>query len=66
MPRTRTHNVTAAQWSPNGGALGQADLTEPGAYVFGENVFSDAVQRAAPAEGGLQAAAGDARRRRRR
>ena len=38
-------NVHAAQWSPNGGALGQADLTQPGANVFGENVFSTAVQR---------------------
>ena len=46
MPsRTRTPNVAAAQWSPNGGALGQADLTQPGANVFGENVFSVAVQR---------------------
>ena len=41
----RTANVEAAQWSPNGGALGQADLTQPGANVFGENVFSVAVQR---------------------
>jgi glutamine synthetase len=45
MPRLRSHNVQAAQWSPNGGALGQADLTQPGANVFGENVFSGAVQR---------------------
>jgi glutamine synthetase len=46
MPqRTRTPNVHAAQWSPNGGSLGQADLTQPGANVFGENVFSTAVQR---------------------
>jgi glutamine synthetase len=46
MPaRTRTPNVHAAQWSPNGGAIGQADLTQPGANVFGENVFSTAVQR---------------------
>src|SRR4051794_18364810 len=46
MPtRTRTPNVSAAQWSPNGGALGQADLTQPGANTFGENVFSIAVQR---------------------
>ena len=46
MPsRTRTSNVHAAQWSPNGGALGQADLTQPGANVFGEAVFSTAVQR---------------------
>src|SRR5215218_7436965 len=44
-PRTRTPNVHAAQWSPNGGALGQADLTQPGANVFGEAVFSTAVQR---------------------
>jgi glutamine synthetase len=46
MPtRSRTPNVAAAQWSPNGGALGQADLTQPSANVFGENVFSVAVQR---------------------
>src|SRR6201995_4509595 len=46
MPtRTRTPNVAAAQWSPNGGALGQADLTQPSASIFGENVFSVAVQR---------------------
>src|SRR5690242_21780866 len=46
MPtRTRTPNVAAAQWSPNGGALGQADLTQPSANVFGENVFSVVVQR---------------------
>jgi glutamine synthetase len=45
MPRTRMTNVSAAQWSPNGGALGQADLTQAGAYAFGENVFSPAVQR---------------------
>ena len=46
MPaRNRTANVTAAQWSPNGGSIGQSDLTQPGANVFGENVFSPAVQR---------------------
>jgi len=46
MPtRTRTPNVAAAQWSPNGGAMGQADLTQPNANVFGENVFSINVQR---------------------
>ncbi|HWK25706.1 MAG TPA: glutamine synthetase III [Solirubrobacter sp.] len=46
MPtRTRTPNVAAAQWSPNGGALGQADLTQPNANLYGENVFSVAVQR---------------------
>jgi glutamine synthetase len=46
MPtRTRTPNVHSAQWTLNGAALGQADLTQPGAYSFGENVFSTAVQR---------------------
>jgi len=45
MPRTRTPNVTAAQWAANGNALGQADLTKAGAYDFGGNVFSTAVQR---------------------
>jgi glutamine synthetase len=45
MPRTRTTNVSATQWSPNGEALGQADLTQTGAYGFGDNVFSPAVQR---------------------
>ena len=46
MPtRTRTPNVAAAQWSPNGGAIGQADLTQPSANLYGENVFSVAVQR---------------------
>jgi glutamine synthetase len=46
MPsRTRTPNVAAAQWSPNGGAMGQADLTQPSANRFGDNVFSIAVQR---------------------
>jgi glutamine synthetase len=29
----------------NGGALGAPDLTQPGASVFGTNVFSEAVQR---------------------
>jgi glutamine synthetase len=38
-------NVSAAQWSPNGGALGQSDLTQVGAYAFGANVFSTAAQR---------------------
>jgi glutamine synthetase len=46
MPsRTRTSNVAAAQWSPNGGTMGQADLTQPSANIYGENVFSVAVQR---------------------
>jgi len=45
MPRTRQHNVTAAQWSANGAALGASDLTLPDNQVFGANVFSPAVQR---------------------
>jgi glutamine synthetase len=45
MPRTRQQNVTAAQWSANGGALGPLDLTLPNNQVFGANVFSPAVQR---------------------
>ncbi len=45
MPKVRQRNVTAAQWSPNGGMLGAVDLTEPFNYPFGENVFSPAVQR---------------------
>src|SRR5439155_10804449 len=44
-PRIRTANVESAKWSPNGGALGQSDLTQPGAGVFGANVFSPIVQR---------------------
>src|SRR5919112_5550217 len=43
--RTRQPNVNAAQWSANGSALGAPDLTQPGANVFGANVFSEAVQR---------------------
>ncbi|MFA9273172.1 MAG: glutamine synthetase III, partial [Baekduiaceae bacterium] len=46
MSRTRQQNVTAAQWSSNGGALGAADLTVPGSSSFGDNVFSVAVQQA--------------------
>ncbi len=45
MPRTRQHNVTAAQWSANGTALGAPDLTLPGNNTFAANVFSPAVQR---------------------
>ncbi|HTW42187.1 MAG TPA: glutamine synthetase III [Solirubrobacteraceae bacterium] len=45
MPRTRQHNVTAAQWSANGAALGASDLTLPDNQVFGANVFSPALQR---------------------
>ena len=45
MPRIRQQNVLAAQWAPNGHALGAADLTAPDNQVFGQNVFSPAVQR---------------------
>ena len=45
MPRIRQQNVLAAQWTPNGGALGAPDLTVPDNQVFGANVFSRAVQR---------------------
>ncbi len=45
MPRVRQQNVLAAQWTPNGGSLGTADLTVPDNQVFGLNVFSPAVQR---------------------
>jgi glutamine synthetase len=45
MPRIRQQNVLAAQWTPNGAALGAADLTIPDNQVFGLDVFSPAVQR---------------------
>jgi glutamine synthetase len=45
MPRTRQQNVTAAQWTVNGAALGSPDLTLQNNQVFGANVFSPAVQR---------------------
>ncbi len=43
---SRQQNVTAAQWSVNGGALGATDLTAPGANAFGANVFTIDEQRA--------------------
>ena len=45
MTKIRQQNVTAAQWSPNGGALGPVDLTQPHNNPFGANVFSVGVQR---------------------
>jgi glutamine synthetase len=45
MPRIRQQNVLAAQWAPNGDALGAADLTVSDNQVFGLNVFSPALQR---------------------
>jgi glutamine synthetase len=45
MPRTRQQNVLAAQWAPNGSALGAPDLTVADNQIFGANVFSPAIQR---------------------
>jgi glutamine synthetase len=45
MSRIRQQNVTAAQWTPNGAALGAVDLSQPGNNPFGANVFSPTVQR---------------------
>jgi glutamine synthetase len=45
MTRIRQQNVTAAQWSSNGEALGALDLTQPENDPFGANVFSTSVQR---------------------
>ena len=62
MPtRTRTPNVAAAQWSPNGGALGQADLTQPERQRLRRERLLDRRPAPAAAEGGLPAAPGDAR-----
>src|SRR5690349_9950277 len=45
LARTREKNVTAAQWSANGKALGASDLTAPDAHGWSDNVFSPAVQK---------------------
>jgi glutamine synthetase len=45
MTRIRQQNVTAAQWSSNGEALGALDLTQPENNPFGANVFDVAEQR---------------------
>jgi glutamine synthetase len=45
LARTREKNVTAAQWSANGKALGGGDLTAPGSHGYADDVFSPAVQR---------------------
>src|ERR1700753_2861340 len=44
MSRIRQQNVTAAQWSSNGEALGAIDLTLPENAAFGANVFDVTVQ----------------------
>jgi glutamine synthetase len=43
--RTRHTNVTAAQWSVNGAALGATDLTVPANQLYGTNVFTLDEQR---------------------
>jgi glutamine synthetase len=45
LARTREKNVTAAQWSANGKALGASDLTAPDALGWADNVFGPAVQK---------------------
>jgi glutamine synthetase len=45
MSRIRQQNVFAAQWTPDG-PMGTLDLTVADNQVFGENVFSSAIQRA--------------------
>ncbi len=44
MARLREHNVTAAQWSINGEALGSIDLSDEANNPFNANVFSATVQ----------------------
>jgi len=46
MAKIRQKNVTAAQWSSNGEALGTTDLSQPANNPFASKVFSLAVQRA--------------------
>ncbi|GAC1325532.1 MAG: glutamine synthetase III [Thermoleophilaceae bacterium] len=46
MSTTSQRNLSAAQWTANGHALGSPDLTASGNQVFGLNVFSPAAQRA--------------------
>jgi glutamine synthetase len=43
--RLRQQNVTAAQWSANGGSLGTVDLTASKNQIFGSNVFGTVEQR---------------------
>ncbi len=45
MTRIRQQNVYAAQWTPDGASLGAPDLTVADNQIFGENVFSPAIQR---------------------
>ncbi len=45
MPKPSELNLTAAQWSPNGGTLGRTDLSSDSNFTFGQKVFSPALQR---------------------
>ena len=64
MPRTRQHNVTAAQWSANGAALGSPDLTAPGQPGLRRERLLAGRPAPTPAQARLQGAAADARPRR--
>ncbi len=45
MPaKTRQHNVLAAQWTADGGAVEHGALTAPGSNLYGIDVFSTSVQ----------------------
>ena len=61
MPRTRQHNITAAQWSPNGGSLGTVDLTQPAELPVRRGRLLRDRAAAAPAQGGLPAPPAGAR-----
>ena len=41
----RQKNVSAAQWSVDGNAMGAVDLTNIDNQIYGANVFSPIVQR---------------------
>ena len=45
MPMRQQNVHAARRWSPNGNALGTADLTSSDNQFFGDNVFSSAIQR---------------------
>ena len=62
--KARKHNLTAGNWSANGGAIETADLRDGANYPFGANVFSVRRSAGAPLEGDLRAAAEHAGQRR--
>jgi len=43
--KARKHNLTAGNWSGNGGAIETGDLTDAANHPFGVNVFSQLVQK---------------------